>query len=76
MCMTFEKLKPCPFCGCDEVYNHDIALYETYGEGYVLCPACKAQVFFMIPRTADIKDRYDVLARVRAMYNRRTNNDD
>ena len=67
MCMTFEKLKPCPFCGCDEVYNHDIA--------YVLCPSCKAQVFFMIPRTADIKDRYDVLARVRALYNRRASDD-
>ena len=76
MCMTFEKLKPCPFCGCDEVYKHDIALYGTYGEGYVLCPACKAQVYFMIPRTADITDRYDVLARVVAMYNRRTTNDD
>lgn len=72
--MSKEQLKPCPFCGSNEVYKHDIAIYDAYGEGYVLCPSCKAQVYFMIPRTADIADRYDVLARIVTMWNRRAQN--
>ena len=65
------ELKPCPFCGCKEVYKHDIALYDTYGEGYVLCPECKGQTYFMIDHTADIKNRDDVYARIVAAWNRR-----
>ena len=65
------KLTPCPFCACKEVYKHDIALHDAYGEGYVLCPSCKVQVYFMIPRADDMKDRYDVIPRIVSAWNRR-----
>ena len=66
-----SELKACPFCGGTEVYKHDIALYDTYGEGYVLCPECKGQTYFMIDHTADIKNRDDVYVRIVAAWNRR-----
>ena len=69
-----SELKPCTFCGSTEVYKHDIALYDAYGEGYVLCPECKGQMYFMFPRTAKIKDRDDVYASVVAAWNKRASN--
>ena len=33
-----EKLKPCPFCGSD-----DVAMYELYPSSYVRCRACGAE---------------------------------
>ena len=43
------KLKPCPFCGCEEVfvskkkhikYDGD---FKDYDEYYVICPDCNAR---------------------------------
>lgn len=33
-----EKLKPCPFCGSD-----DVVVEETYASGYVRCRGCGAE---------------------------------
>lgn len=36
-----EKLKPCPFCG-----SNDVTLEETYESGYVRCRSCGAESGF------------------------------
>ena len=39
-----EKLKPCPFCGCNKVTGEHLNEYFDDGEMqinyYILCPAC------------------------------------
>lgn len=55
--MTDEiKLKPCPFCGSD-----DVVLDETYTSGYVRCRVCGAE--------GGLRDSHDEAA---AAWNSRT----
>lgn len=35
-----NKLKPCPFCGCD-----DISVYTGLSGCEILCPVCGATIF-------------------------------
>jgi Lar family restriction alleviation protein len=36
------KLKPCPFCGCEEVNSHT----GSFGYVFFRCPKCSASVTF------------------------------